>query len=74
MPAVICWQKDFIKQEEENARNGGRPLMIHTAQLRTQVRNWVEMGWLFEAPKAKAIQEMMLDLGMRLQKGVWRKG
>ena len=66
--------RDYIKQEERNAINGGKPLDISTAQLRTQINNWVAMGWLYEAPKAKQVKEMMFDIGMRLQKGKWIKG
>ena len=65
--------KDYIKQEEKNAKNGGRPLQIHTHELRNRVDNWVTQGWLFEKPKSAQVKEMMLDLGMRLQQGIWRK-
>ncbi len=65
--------QDYIKQEETNARNGGRPLQIHTHELRNRVDNWVTQGWLFEKPKSAQIKEMMLDLGLRLQQGIWRK-
>ena len=65
--------KDYINQEAKNAKNGGRPLQIHTHELRSRVDNWVTQGWLFEKPRASQIKEMMLDLGMRLQQGVWRK-
>ena len=65
--------KDYINQEEANAKNGGRPLQIHTHELRNRVDNWVTQGWLFEKPKSAQVKEMMLDLGMRLQQGIWRK-
>ena len=65
--------KDYIKQEEKNAKNGGRPLQIHTHELRNRVDNWVTQGWLFEKPKSAQVKEMMLDLGMRLQQGIWSK-
>ncbi len=65
--------QDYIKQEETNAKNGGRPLQIHTHELRNRVDNWVTQGWLFEKPKSAQVKEMMLDLGMRLQQGIWRK-
>ncbi len=65
--------KDYIKQEETNAKNGGRPLQIHTHELRNRVDDWVVQGWLFEKPKSAQVKEMMLDLGMRLQQGIWRK-
>lgn len=65
--------KDYIKQEEKNAKNGGRPLQIHTHELRNRVDNWVTQGWLFEKPKSAQVKEMMLDLGMRLQQGIWKK-
>ena len=65
--------KEYIKQEETNAKNGGRPLQIHTHELRNRVDNWVTQGWLFEKPKSAQVKEMMLDLGLRLQQGIWRK-
>ena len=65
--------QDYIKQEETNAKNGGRPLQIHTHELRNRVDNWVTQGWLFEKPKSAQVKEMMLDLGLRLQQGIWRK-
>ena len=65
--------KNYIDQEAENARNGGRALEIYTSQLRSQIKNWVDMGWLYEKPQSKKIKELMLDLGMRLQHGKWRK-
>lgn len=66
--------KQFIQQETRNAKTCGKSLEIYSAQLRTQVDNWVTMGWLYEAPKAKDVKEVMLDLGMRLQQGKWVKG
>ena len=65
--------KEYIKQEQQNAKNGSRPLQIHTHELRNRVDNWVAQGWLFEKPKSAQVKEMMLDLGMRLQQGIWRK-
>ena len=65
--------RDYIKQQEKNAKNGGVSLAISTAQLRTQVDNYVAMGWLYEKPKASHVKEVMLDLGMRLQQGLWVK-
>ena len=65
--------KDYLKQEQRNASNGGIPLQLHTSQVRTQVNYWVEQGWLFEKPRPREVKEAMYDLGMRLQKGIWRK-
>ena len=65
--------KEFIKQEEKNARNGGTALGIPTAQLRSQIENYVLMGWLYEKPSSSSVKEIMLDLGMRLNKGYWVK-
>ena len=66
--------KSFIKQEQRNADNGGVPLQIPATQLRVQVATWVDSGWLYEKPRAKEVKELMLDHGMRLQQGIWRKG
>ncbi len=66
--------KDYIRQECRNATNAGKAPEIYTHQLRTQVQNWVTMGYLYEAPKPRDVKELMYDLGMRLQKGKWIKG
>ena len=66
--------KQFIAQEQRNANNGGIPLQIPSGQLRSQVDVWVSNGWLYEKPRGKEVKELMLDLGMRLQQGIWRKG
>lgn len=66
--------KDYVRQEQVNAKNGNRPLQIYTAQLRQQVTTWVERGWLYEKPKPTQIKQTLLDLGLRLQQGIWRKG
>lgn len=66
--------KQFVAQEQRNANNGGVPLQIHANQLRAQVSTWVDNGWLYEKPRSREVKELMLDLGMRLQQGIWRKG
>lgn len=65
---------DFIKQEEKNAKSNNEELAIPTVALRPQLENWVAMGWLFEKPKSSQVKELMLDLGMRLRQGYWKKG
>lgn len=65
--------KTYLRQEQRNATEGGRELEIYTSQLRAQIDTWVQMGWLLEKPRPKDIQEQMLDLGMRLQHGKWRR-
>lgn len=64
----------YIKREEVNAKNAGRELEIYTSQLRSQIENWVSMGWLYEKPHSKEVKETLLDLGMRLRQGKWVKG
>ena len=65
---------EYIKTESKNADKAKTDLMISSVRLRSQVDMWVAQAWLYERPKAKSINEIMLDLGMRLQKGIWRKG
>ena len=65
--------KDYIRQQENNAKASGVSVTMHSQQLRNQINNWVATGWLFESPKASEIKSLMFDLGMRLQQGVWRK-
>ena len=66
--------RDYIRQEEKNARNGGKALEINTPCLRRQVTHWFDAGWLYEKPRLKEVKELMLDNGMRLQKGIWKRG
>ena len=66
--------KEYIRLEARNASNASRPLEIYTAELRNQIDVWVQQGWLYEKPKTSSIKELMLDLGMRHQKGKWIKG
>ncbi|NJL51413.1 MAG: hypothetical protein HC930_02910 [Hydrococcus sp. SU_1_0] len=65
--------KGFVDTEARNAKNGGRPLEIYTAQLRTQVKAWVDQGWLYEQPPSRLVKEAMLDLGLRNYQGRWIK-
>jgi energy-coupling factor transporter ATP-binding protein EcfA2 len=65
--------KDFIEREKQNAKNGNRELVIHTAQLRSQVEMWVTQGWLYERPGQKAIASGMFELGFKHHKGKWVK-
>ncbi len=66
--------KSYLATEVENAKAVGRLPDVYSSQLRTQVKNWVEMGWLFDAPKGSDIKELMFDLGWRLKQGKWEKG
>lgn len=65
--------RQFVNQEAKNAVNGGKQLEIYTAQLRSQIDDWVNMGWLYEKPRPSEVKEFMFDLGMRLQQGRWVK-
>lgn len=71
---LITLLQDFIDRQTKNAKNGGKKLEIHTVQLRTEIDLWVAQGWLYEKPRPKEIKTIMLELGMRLQKGTWTKG
>lgn len=66
--------KEFVRQESQNAINGGTSLGIYTSQLRYQINIWYEKGWIMEKPKPNQIKELMLDLGLRLHRGKWVKG
>ena len=66
--------KDYLQQESRNAANAGKPIEIYTRQLRMQIDNWVNQGWLYEKPSGKEIKGSLLDLGMRLHQGKWIKG
>ena len=65
--------KEYIKQEEKNAKAVNTPLAIHSQQLRNQLNNWYQTGYLLESPRASEVKSLMFDLGMRLQQGIWRK-
>ncbi|NJK57535.1 MAG: hypothetical protein HC939_16765 [Pleurocapsa sp. SU_5_0] len=38
---------------------------IPYSNLRYQIKTWVEMGWLIEAPRGKEVSELMYDNGWR---------
>lgn len=66
--------KEYLKAEERNALANNNIAQVSVQQLRYQIDSWVNQGWLLEKPKTKEVKEIMLDLGMRLQKGIWRRG
>ena len=66
--------KKYIRQQEKNAKNGGVAVEIYTSQIRTQISNWVEAGFLYEKPASKLVKETLADLGLRLKDGRWIKG
>ena len=66
--------KEYLKQEEKNAKAGSTELVISVSQLRYQIDLWTNQGWLLEKPSTSSVKELMFDLGMRLRKGNWIKG
>ena len=66
--------KEYLSREAKNAEKAGTDLMISSTQLRHQIDLWFSQGWLYDKPASKAVKELMFDLGMRLQKGVWKRG
>lgn len=63
-----------IKQEGKNMAAINQPLEIQVPHAKAQIEMWVAQGWLFEKPKFKDVNALMLDLGMRQQQGKWIKG
>lgn len=65
---------NFLNGEVKNAKISGRLPEIPYSNLRYQIKTWVEMGWLIEAPRGKEVSELMYDNGWRFNQGKWRKG
>ncbi|NJK58221.1 MAG: hypothetical protein HC939_20710 [Pleurocapsa sp. SU_5_0] len=65
--------KSFLDTEVKNYKASGRQPEIHYSLLRHQIKQWVEMGWLFEQPKGTAVKDLMYDLGWRFKQGKWSK-
>jgi energy-coupling factor transporter ATP-binding protein EcfA2 len=65
--------KDFLATEVKSFVASGRRPEVHASHLRYQIKSWVDSGWLYEAPKATAVRDLMYDLGWRFQEGKWSK-
>jgi energy-coupling factor transporter ATP-binding protein EcfA2 len=65
---------NYLNAEAKNANLSGRSLVIPYSDLRYQIKIWVEMGWVMEAPKGKEVSELMYDNGWRFKEGNWSKG
>lgn len=66
--------KSYFNAEVKNAEASNRTAEIPYTQLRHQIRTWVEMGWLMDAPRSKEVSELAYDLGWRFKQGKWIKG
>lgn len=66
--------KEYLKQQENNAKAAGLDSAVAVSQLRHQLEMWFDQGWILERPKISSIKELMLDLGWKVSKGVWSKG
>ena len=66
--------KEYLNREAKNAEKANTDLAISSTRLRHQIDLWFAQGWLYDKPGSKAVKELMFDLGMRLQKGVWKRG
>lgn len=66
----------YLKAEVKNAVLNGRSsaISISAGQLRHQVRVWIEMGWVLEAPRGKEVATLMYDQGWKFRQGMWSKG
>ncbi|PSB11103.1 hypothetical protein C7B62_06645 [Pleurocapsa sp. CCALA 161] len=66
--------KSFLVSEIKSCQVSGRTPEVYSCSIRQQVKAWVEMGWLYEAPKGTIVRDLMYDLGWRFNEGKWRKG
>ena len=64
----------FLNDEVKNAEASGRVPELAYTNLRYQIKTWLEMGWLIDAPRNKEVSELMYDNGWRFSQGKWRKG
>lgn len=65
--------KDYLKTQEKQAKEAGLNPSVTVSQIRVQIDSWYDMGWLLERPRTTLVYETMLDLGWRLNKGIWSK-
>ena len=66
--------KEFLKQQERNAKAAGLSPAVAVPEIRRQLDLWYEQGWILERPRVSTVKELTLDLGWKVHKGVWRKG
>jgi hypothetical protein len=66
--------KDYLATEVKSCATSGRQPEAYSAAIRHQIKCWVEMGWLYEAPKGSMVKDLMYDLGWRFKQGKWSKG
>jgi hypothetical protein len=65
--------KDFLATEVKSCKASGKQPQIYSNLIKQQIRAWVEMGWLYEAPKGSTVKDLMYDLGWRFRQGKWSK-
>lgn len=65
--------REHLQQHEKQAKEAGLNPSITVNSIRNQIDSWYDVGWLLERPKANTVYEIMLDLGWRLNKGIWSK-
>ena len=65
--------KEYLKQETLNAEAAGLLPAVSVQTMRYQLNTWYEQGWLLDKPSTSSIKELMLDLGWKINKGIWSK-
>lgn len=65
--------KEHLRQQEKNAQSIGIEPKVSVPELRNILDAWYDQGWLLERPRATAASELMLDLGWKVNKGIWSK-
>ena len=59
--------RDYVNTEQ------GQNSQISTLELHSQIRIWLNQGWILEKPKPKQVKALLADLGLVLHQGYWIK-
>ena len=65
--------KQFMEQEESNAKIGGVDLQIHSKVVLSLVAAWTNQGLFIEKPRPRDVRTVLAELGYRQKMGVWVK-
>jgi energy-coupling factor transporter ATP-binding protein EcfA2 len=66
--------RKFLGNEVKNCKASGRVPEIYSNAIHSQVKAWLEMGWLLEAPRGREVANLLYDQGWRFKEGKWSKG
>lgn len=66
--------KGFLVNEIKNCKASGKQPEVYSKAIHSQIKAWVDMDWLLEAPKGREVASLLYDQGWRFKEGKWSKG